>query len=175
MDHFGGNSETKIAKEENNQAHTKKAHVCPTDAGLAVLWNQRLSLREGSSDSAETDDDRSALPLMCTYQPIGELCHCRDLCLNPSPLPPSMCYDFHHLQHSVFQHLLGVGHAALWPPLSLAATQSVFFARGTLDLSLGRIWERHLFSFTQLSLSRRKIILYIYELPCLRGYTELLF
>lgn len=59
-----------------------------------------VSMREGGTDSSETDDDRSALPLMCTYLPIGELCHSDDLCLK-SPTH----YHFHHLRHSSFQHL----------------------------------------------------------------------
>lgn len=34
----------------------------------------------GGTDSSETDDDRSASPLMYTYLSIGELCHSGDLC-----------------------------------------------------------------------------------------------
>lgn len=59
-----------------------------------MFWSQRLSQEEGGTDGWETDDDRSALPLMCTYLPFGELCHGGDLCLKS----PSH-YHFHHLQH----------------------------------------------------------------------------
>lgn len=70
--------------------------MCHTDAELGVLSNQHLFLGEGGTDSSETDDDRSASPLMCTYLPIGKLCHCGDLCLKSLTH-----YGFHHLQHSV--------------------------------------------------------------------------
>lgn len=77
------------------RAYLGQLLVCHTDAALGVLSNQRLSLRGGGTDSSETDDDRSALPLMCTYLPIGELCHSRDLCLNSPhtprlPSPPAL-------------------------------------------------------------------------------------
>lgn len=45
--------------------------------------------------ASETDDDRSVSPLMCTYLPIGELCHSGDLCLKKKN-PPTH-YRFHHL------------------------------------------------------------------------------
>lgn len=74
--------------------------MCHTDAEFGVLSSQRLFRGEGGTDSSQTDDDRSALPLMCTYLPIGELCHRGDLCLKS----PSH-YHFHHLRRSSFQHL----------------------------------------------------------------------
>lgn len=43
----------------------------------------------GVADSPETDDDRSASPLMCTYLSIGELCHSSDLCTLRLPSPPT--------------------------------------------------------------------------------------
>lgn len=42
----------------------------------------------GGIDGPEADDDRSASPLMCTYLPIGELCHRGDLCTPRLPSPP---------------------------------------------------------------------------------------
>lgn len=151
--------------------------MCHTDAELGVLSNQRLSLGEGGTDSSETDDDRSASPLMCTYLPIGELCHCGWFMLKipphalrlPSPPTP-------FVPPTPFPRPL---RSALCTETKSGPVISPFhavrFARRTLDLSLGGIRECHLFSFTQPSLSQRKITLYIYEWSCLLVYTELLF
>lgn len=70
--------------------------LCHTNAELWVLSNQRWFLAgEGGTDSSETHDDRSALPLMCTYLPIGELCQGSNLCLKSPctlwfPSPPTL-------------------------------------------------------------------------------------
>lgn len=157
------------------RAYLGQLLVCHTDAELGVLSNQRLSLREGGTDSSETDDDRSALPLMCTYLPIGELCHTSDLCLNsphtprlpstPALLVPAPCCFCR-------------AALCMWrqsqAPLSPVSTQSGLQG-ATPDLSLGRVWEYHLFSLTQPSLFQWKIILYIYEWSCLPAYTLPLF
>lgn len=105
------------------QAYSGQLLVCHTDAELGVLSNQHLFLGEGGTDSSETDDDRSALPLMCTYLPIGKLCH-RDLCLKYLTH-----FDFRHLQHFVPtpSHIrraeLGESVALLSPPSTQSSLQ----------------------------------------------------
>lgn len=81
-------------------------------------------------------------------------------------------YHFHHLPTFSLQHLpiCAAQHSARRETKSspvIAPFHAAWFAKKTVDLSLGRIGEHHLFSFTLPSLSRRKIILYIYEWSCL--------
>ena len=83
-----------------------------------------VSGREGGTDGSETGDDRSALPLMCTYLPIGELCHSGDLCLK-SPTH----YHFHHHRHVVpppsrIRRAAVCTQRQSQAPLSLLSTQS---------------------------------------------------
>lgn len=84
----------------------------------------------------------------------------------PLPSPPTL--SFQHLPRSAL-------HTETKSGPVISSFHAVRFAKKTVDLSLVRIWEHHLFSFTLPSLSQRKIILYIYEWPCLPVYGELLF
>lgn len=120
--------------------------MCPTDAGLTVLWNQRLSLREGGSDSAETDDDRSALPLMCTYQPIGELCHRRDLCLNSPPPPAPPCATISITSSTLCSNTFSASAMQRSGPRYLSLPRSPFFLRGERRIYLWEEFESVIFS-----------------------------
>lgn len=122
-----------------------------------------------------TDNDRSALPLMCTYLSIGVLCHSGDLCLkSPSNTTTSITSDT--LRSNTFPYPpRSAPHTETESGSVISPFHAIPFARKTVDLSLGRIWEHHLFSFTLPLVSQRRIILYIYEWSCLLVYTELLF
>lgn len=117
--------------------------------------------------ASETDDDRSVSPLMCTYLPIGELCHSGDLCLKKKN-PPTH-YRFHHLPDTLRSNTFSRAGRSASRRQSQASRylslprSPVCEVKKTPDLSPGRVREHHLFSFTLPSLSRRKIILYIYE------------
>lgn len=133
------------------RAYSGQLLVCLTDADFGVPSSLHLFRGEGGTDSSETDDDRSASPLMCTYLPIGELCHSGDLCSKSLTR-----YHFHHLQHSLFQHLRQrlPARGDKVRPCYLSSQSSLQGKTG--NLSLGGVREHHLFFFHCAITLRRK-------------------